>query len=337
MSQTWVSGGSGSGVYDPVTTTDSVHFSDSDDRRLQFRVQGGRIYNFGTYRKSGIKAVCDEIRNRSRPRCLFIVFVATLILILMMLAIAIAASHNGPVVSPEYEKWTNTTNGLMFMPPGADNTVHIHFSLKKTEPDEINRITAVMEKVTSDYQLLKQQTDQFVDCNSTYAPADKVCKQGRASFGRTCTKVSHYGYIHGQPCVLLLLRLPNGMTVRPFRPMDGAVYTEAEKVLGDRFSVDHIGVTCEPATSADKENVHDNSPNGSPIEYSPPKGFPSYVYRDRSIDQFLTPAVMVQFKTIRDFRPTGINCKAWGMAMDSQGKETSLKDHYNTFFVLHIE
>lgn len=110
---TWMSGGSGSGVYDPVTTTDNVNvqFSDQDENWQGFKGRG-RTYNFGTYRKSGVKAVCDEIRNRTRPKCLLVTFIATVVLIVLLLIIVIASSRNSQsVMGPDYEKWVNKSTG----------------------------------------------------------------------------------------------------------------------------------------------------------------------------------------------------------------------------------
>lgn len=335
-----MSGGSGSGVYDPVTTTDNVQFSEGGERYGQFRIKGGRTYSFGTYRKSGIKAVCDEIRNRSRPKCLLAVFVTTLVLILMLLAIAIAASHKAPEpVSGYYEAWENKTTGLMFFPWGLDDdagrTVHIHFSVEK--PEEINNIKKIMDNVTTAYQILRQQDSSiFVDCNASYAPPDKVCKLALSAFGNQCTSVYSYGYRHNTPCVLLMLRLPKDWTIRPYEPKDGPVYIKAENMLGDRVSPEYVGISCEAASPEDAKNIHNSTLDGDPIEYHPPKGFPSYVYRKRTVEQFLTPAVMVHFKTVRDFRPTRINCKAWGQVVDSLGNNVNQED-FSTSFVLHID
>ncbi|KAK7492073.1 hypothetical protein BaRGS_00016737 [Batillaria attramentaria] len=346
-----MSGGSGSGVYDPVTTTD-VQFGDADDRHCKFQVRGGRIYNFGTYKKSGIKAVCDEIRNRSRPKCLFIVFVTTLVLILMMLAIVIAASHkrdkgtdpafeawtnksNGnPASVPIFETWSNRSNGLVFVPYGLDKSVHIHIKLE--EENVINALTGTLEEVTKDYQILKQQSAQYVDCNSTYAPQDKVCKQPLSSFGKYCSREHRWGYTHGQPCVLLQLRLPQDVTVRSTRPKDGDLYVQAEKSLGNRTSVSHVGVSCEPASPADAKNFYEKSHFGDTIQYFPAEGFPTYVYRKRTTDEFLTPAVMVWFTSLRDLKPTRINCKTWGV-FENDKRERLSQDLYSTSFVLHID
>lgn len=110
---TWMSGGSGSGVYDPVTTTDNcnVQFNDHDETSLRFN-GNSRVYNFGTYRKSGVKAVCDEIRNRSRPKCLLVTFITTVILVLLLLVIVIASSRDSPSIQgPNYDLWENKSAG----------------------------------------------------------------------------------------------------------------------------------------------------------------------------------------------------------------------------------
>lgn len=112
---TWVTGGTGSGVYDPVTTSDNVNvqFSDQDESWHKFKGRGHTYRSsFGTCRKSGVKAVCDEIRNRSRPKCLLVTFVATVTLIILLLIVVIASSrHSESFGSTDYEKWVDKSTG----------------------------------------------------------------------------------------------------------------------------------------------------------------------------------------------------------------------------------
>ena len=39
--------------------------------------------------------------------------------------------------------------------------------------------------------------------------------------------------------------------MRALVPKDGDVYVQAEKILGDRYSPDNVGISCEPAVSTD--------------------------------------------------------------------------------------
>ena len=115
-SPTWMSGGSGSGVYDPVTTSDGfpqnggeVRFSNEDQLWPSFK--GGHKYSFGTYKKSGLKTFIDGVRNRSRPKCMLIVFAATVVLIMLVMIIALASNKGSPKAKPDYNQWVQKTIG----------------------------------------------------------------------------------------------------------------------------------------------------------------------------------------------------------------------------------
>lgn len=88
-------------------------------------------------------------------------------------------------------------------------------------------------------------------------------------------------------------------------------------------------------TSEDEKHIGKDSPLGDPIAYFPKYGFPSYVFRNRTTDYFLKPAVMVQFRSIRDAEIVRIICTAWGTARDQQGKIIN-QQMFTTTFVVHI-
>ena len=92
-------------------------------------------------------------------------------------------------------------------------------------------------------------------------------------------------------------------------------------------------------TLEDKKNVGTKSEMGDAIEYNPSKGFPSYFFRPRTADQFIPPAVMVQFRTIRqslgDPQTVRLTCTAWGKAFDPLGQPVN-ENMFRTSFVFRI-
>ncbi|KAK7107303.1 sodium/potassium-transporting ATPase subunit beta-2-like [Littorina saxatilis] len=327
--QTWMSGGSGSGVYDPVTTGgDAVQFSENEG---WFTKGKGRTYKFGTYKESGVKSICTEIRNRSRPRCLFVSFVATVLIILALLIIVIVSSRNTAPKLPvqaEYEKWEMRTTGLNFVPAGYQNTVLIKYSQDDgQEASFYNYTKSLNDTLNVNHAPSHIYDGSHAVCNESYNPGNVVCEQPISLFGTACKDAHKFGYPAGQPCVMLYLNLPVNYTVRGLLPRDGESYIQMEKAVGDaRFNANRVGVSCEPATAEDAARVDMKKRSGTgaaPIEYHPDQGFPIYFFRPRTVKEFIPPAVMVQFTTIHtrlsDARPVQFKCTAWGKAIDTQG------------------
>lgn len=57
------------------------------------------------------------------------------------------------------------------------------------------------------YESLQQIGDDFVDCNTTYAPSDKICRETLQDFGGICNSYNKYGFRRATPCILLTLNL----------------------------------------------------------------------------------------------------------------------------------
>jgi hypothetical protein len=115
----FVSNGSGSGVYDPVTTTEGfpngseVRINDYDDPWYS-GFKGGRTYSYGTYRKSGVKSLCEGLRNRTKPRCLLITVIGVVLLMLLVLIIIVAQSHHTSYTADPNQRntWSKTSIGM---------------------------------------------------------------------------------------------------------------------------------------------------------------------------------------------------------------------------------
>lgn len=344
---TWLAGGGDSGVYDPVTTTDGfpqtggdVRFSAYDDSWPGINGKG-RIYNYGTYRRSGLKALCDEIRNRSSPKCLIVAALTTVAFMLIVLIIAIAKSHHPtkieshiPADSPWVSNpWVLRTTGLNFIPVGNHKTDLFKFSPydNATYNDYVLQLTSAM----NDYSTAFFHNHTYVECNTTYQPDNETCHQPITQFGPRCTTSHHFGYFGGQPCMLLTFHLPKDYTMQALRPLDGEVYTRAEKVLGERFSIEHVGISCDPIPEdSDKVNV-------SGIVYRPATGFPEFFFQPRKMGSFVPPAVMVQFNSItgslHDKRSVRFTCTAWGRMFNGENKLVSPSGMFNTTFAFLIE
>ena len=109
----------GSGVYDPVTTTNGLPqdsadgvFSKQDWHRLRHL---GRIYNFGTYRKGRVKQLYVNTLNRVRPKCLYTCIITTFAIVVVILVVLVTKRHSTLLRHPELEAWINKSIGKFFI------------------------------------------------------------------------------------------------------------------------------------------------------------------------------------------------------------------------------
>ncbi|PVD29318.1 hypothetical protein C0Q70_11915 [Pomacea canaliculata] len=333
------SGISHNGVYDPVTTTsDRVFIRDPEDDGSHWT---GRTYvTLRTYHTPALKNFYSKIKSRTSPRCLLIGLIVTLLLLLLVMVIALSSQEKahadgGHATKPfMYEQWVKKETGLNFYPVGEGNSTYIRYSLHR--PEEIDDYTAKLDMATKRYESLQQIGDDFVDCNTTYAPSDKICRETLQDFGGICNSYNKYGFRRATPCILLTLNLPLNTKVRAILPKDH-LYVEAENALGDDYSPDYVGVTCQAATSEDAKNVGNSTllDHNKTIVYSPAHGFLAKAY-DTTSDKFLPQAVMVHFNSILNFHDVHITCKAWGIAYTSQNENIN-QEPFSASFVLRIE
>lgn len=332
---TWLSGGSGSGVYDPVTTTDGFPQT-GGEVRFDTWTGKGRVYSFGTYRKSGLTGVCDKIRNQSSPKCLVIMFLSTVALLLICLIIVIARSHVTTQVSSDTNtnRWKLSKAGLHFLPIGIQNSDFFPFS--PIDNTTYKDYVKILKSATDGYStsLLRNHSHEL--CSKNHTPPNATCQQPVTDFGSSCTSALQFGYHGGQPCILLQFVLPNGYTMRGLQPKDGEPYVKAAGVLDGRHDPSSVGVSCEPVPG-DRDKVK----NIGDIEYNPATGFPDYLLWSAATADSAPPAVMVQFRSIlgsvRDNRQVRFTCTAWGMMINDRGESVSPTGMFNVTFAFLIQ
>ncbi|XP_041350842.1 sodium/potassium-transporting ATPase subunit beta-1-like [Gigantopelta aegis] len=267
------------------------------------RPDGGGLFGKGF----GLKSKCEQLR---RWRCIIVTLLAVCALLLMIVIIVVtrtSANHTDghSHIRPFFKKWSNSTDGLYFMPRGRDGTVLIEFNVNQYSGEGYGQYMEFLDYHLHDYHAMNQQDKVYHVCNKTDAPEDKVCMFDLTLLN-DCDHFHEYGYTSGTPCVLFFLNPPRHHSPKPF-PKD----SEVGKMLGDRWSPDHIGLNCVPVSDEDKKHIGNQTIHGAPIQYFPPKGFPTYYYRNSTISKFLVPIVMVRFNTIATSAYVHINCTAW--------------------------
>jgi len=140
-----------------------------------------------------------------------------------------------------------------------------------------------------------------------------------------CISEEHYGYYHGQPCILVKLNRIFGWQPYPYFDMNEIdAHPEMPKDLKHHIrktyeencangtieiqqrcpKLNMIWLHCDGETDPDKENI------GS-VTYTPYRGFPAYFYPYYNQLGYLQPIVMVQLKDPTPGVLVNIQCTAW--------------------------
>lgn len=137
----------------------------------------------------------------------------------------------------------------------------------------------------------------------------EVCRVGTKIFGDECTEENEFSYDEGTPCIALKINKIFGWLPIPFNKSDfddtnNTKAQEAKRRLGDRFSPDHIGVSCEGENDADLDNI-------GPMRFFPEKGFPTYFFPFVNQENYKPPLVFVKFDSPANGVVIQIWCKLW--------------------------
>ncbi|XP_052087580.1 sodium/potassium-transporting ATPase subunit beta-like isoform X2 [Mytilus californianus] len=349
--------------YDRVDVPDNLYLH-SDDEPNDF---GTGVYPISVIsRKSNLKSdtvkhvkvACFRMRRKSR--C-FLMIGGVIFLIIVILLIVVASNHNGndkapaisitvieeiklkvasnhkgndkaPAIVPTIKEETKL-KGLLFE-PNVDGSPLIHYSIKdmNTYHKYLNQLDFYMY----DYSAVHQQTSDYMNCVNKSASDGKACRLTSHDFGSHCTHTNVYGYQEGRPCILLMLKLDNDTNIEPFTSKD----TEITKRLKDRWSDDHVGITCDGETAIDREHMgheefwYENGVQETDIMYSPPTGFPVWFYPKMN-PHYKVPAVMVHFNTIRSYHLVTIKCVAWAKSFNNGKPQDS--EMYSVRFQIYME
>ncbi|KAJ8314598.1 hypothetical protein KUTeg_006748 [Tegillarca granosa] len=237
----------------------------------------GEMDDFGTgvypvqrrpYRDDNtFKVACIKVKRRFR----FFAVVAILILVLVIIAIAVIATAT-------VSNHINNQNNQKV----AEDTIDLPYS--NTNDKKYAYSTSIMSS----------QPEAYTKCtDSKGPPVGKECQLDAQEFGNECTFIHHHGFDQGRPCVLLVLRLPADTKPIPFSNTSSVYQT-----LGQHWSPDHIGVTCDGADAESKEHLrhkidyHDSGNRSEDLaDVLPPKGFPvAFFARKERLEQYQPPA-----------------------------------------------
>lgn len=160
---------------------------------------------------------------------------------------------------------------------------------------------------------------KYCDFNTTLG-INEVCAVGIEHFAN-CTPKHSYGYLNAAPCIFLKLNkifdwepeyydnineLPEEM------PQDLKDHIKKLPVAERK----QVWISCKGQHDYDDENV-------GPIEYVPSRGFPSYFYPYRNVQDYLSPLVAVRFPRPKVSELVSVECRAWAKNIIYSG---SLRD-----------
>lgn len=140
-----------------------------------------------------------------------------------------------------------------------------------------------------------------------------------------CTKAEHYGYYHGQPCILLKVNKMYGWVPEPYynisevnqlKEMPQFLKNQIGKTWRQKCegkgleneikcpNLRVIWISCEGVTPMDTEMM-------GPIHYTPFPGFPGYYFPYLNQAHYLSPAVWIQLRKMTPGVVLNIRCKLW--------------------------
>lgn len=258
-------------------------------------------------------------------------------LITIMIIIIVALKHHGSSSKNQPAMETleaeNKKKGLLFQ-PSLDGSRLIKYKI--TDMKTYLKYLQHLDFELYEYQKTHQSTSDYVDCTNGGAPEGKACRLDSDDFGTHCTHLNDYGYRQGRPCVLLILKLDNNATIDPFTDN----YIAVKDKLKDRWSPDHVGITCDGETDYDREHIghedfwYEHGVKEDSTVYNPPTGFPVWFYPQKN-RLYKVPAVMVHFNTLRTHHLVTIKCTAWAKSFNNGNPQDS--DVYSVRFQLYIE
>lgn len=293
--------------YDRVSYPDKVQFaSEPDDHDEVGHETGNGIYNDYTVQlqpkeyREPLKIACFRLERTRRTA--FILCGILVVLILLILVIVIAAHAN--TSANNAAEANKRKYGLFAYPKAKDGSSVIAFNNKSF--DSYKQYFENIETQIIDYDTVFQesQLDTYVKCNYTmnktaeHLAAGQVCMQTPITFGSNCRHVNLYGYMENKPCILLILKLEEGVIPGFY----SASNEEVKKIVNQSASEQFIAVTCEGTT--------DKGPVTIDTEYHPKLGFPQFFFpaKDKA---FINPAVMVQFRSLQTNVKVKVRCTAW--------------------------
>ncbi|KAL3882403.1 hypothetical protein ACJMK2_028746 [Sinanodonta woodiana] len=323
--------------YDRVSFPDSVKFASHSDNEYEPEMDA---YSTGVYHDHAIyprrqdrtvfKLACLRIRNR---QTLFFL-IAGLVVALLTLVIIIGITAMHTTKNKTSVTTTNNKDYGLFFYPEVDGSSVIKFD--PTSSSSYKPYLDNLDYHTHDYSPVQQIHDanRYVVCNETTTqplPEGKVCRFTTEDLGDDCNHIRTYGYNEGRPCVLLVLKLPDNMTPKPFDVNNLFVHN----ILNDRLSPYYVGISCAGETDKDQESIGTQHTVGPPMKYMPDKGFMTSFFPTQHNNSFyIPPAVTVQFNTIATNHDVAIKCVAWAENFNNGQPQNS--ELYIARFVVHI-
>ncbi|XP_064613307.1 sodium/potassium-transporting ATPase subunit beta-like [Liolophura sinensis] len=271
----------------------------------------------------------EALTQVTHKRTLLGVLAVLMISLLLLILIVFMVQGNPQSEDPDGGK----NYGLVAYPSVGQEQV-INF-----KPDEYDSFRTWMDQIEEalyPYTPQRLSSERYINCDLRDRQGEEQCTFHIFDLGLECSHGKDFGFSSGKPCVLLQLNLP-------FRP--GTVDKTSEtwkklyQTVGTRWNPNFVSVTCDGKTATDKDNLRHNLPkpmNETAMTFTPVTGFPlAYFPSDLEDDIYLAPLMMVQFRSLKPFRETTVECIVW--AQDKDGNLPEVSQLYRTEFKLQLQ
>ncbi|KAL5009940.1 hypothetical protein ScPMuIL_012245 [Solemya velum] len=324
--------------YDKVAYPDSAYLATSEHGDF-----GTGVYSvsYKDYRRENtFKLACFRIHKRRKRTIYFVCGMVVVLVIIIGIIIALTGSRTNAGQPAVHKMMDDKKIGLDFYPKPLDGSNLIKFSMKSST---YMQYTKNLDYHVHVYSPMEQSGKEYDRCNNNTRPEGKQCRFDMQDLGE-CSNMNQYGYGEQRPCVLLMLKPPNGTKPVLFEPDNIEVNKyfqpqwspNANETFGTRWSPDHVAVSCRGETRDDVKFMGKSEPvlKFIPIAYMPANGFPMKFYPAVSNPNYRYPGVMVQFNTILTNKRVSVKCTAWAKNFNNGHPETSTE--YTASFSLLI-
>jgi sodium/potassium-transporting ATPase subunit beta len=157
--------------------------------------------------------------------------------------------------------------------------------------------------------------------NSTRDKAPLACNVDFAELTKSCNEQNAYGFLDGQPCILLKLNRIFGWVPKVWSLSEASSVGAIPESIKKQYTSDRIWIDCHGENPADNDNLGLDK-----VEYFPQQGFPLSFYPYLRQKDYRSPLVFVKFNNMSHHLGMMIECKALAknIEVDRSEKEGSV-------------
>jgi len=202
--------------------------------------------------------------------------------------------------------------GVGFRPrPDQDSNVESTLIwYKRGEGNDGSFWSKQLEDFIKDYENPSGTSKNSRPCDKDHpADAEKWCNIVLQGGNNTCNKENQFGYLKGEPCILIKLNKIFDWKPDPYLSSDESNFpsTMPKDVQAQVKASDadpKVWFSCDGENPADKENL-------GRVQYFPSQGIPTYYFPYKKQSGYLAPFIFVQLTNPLHGVLINVECKAW--------------------------